>query len=84
MTCGGGCGGGFGGCGFATGIGNYTKPKTEQTNNTSDQPEYEPFAAFVGLILFIVMITGGLIVAAEVAEAKTPLSPELGHHRVLR
>ena len=83
MSCG--CGGGFGGCGFATGGGSYTKPSTRQTNDISNNPEYQPFAVFMGwLFLFLIIMGGGLLIAAEVAEAETGPMGGHSHHILLR
>ncbi len=79
------CGGGFGGCGFTTGGGSYTQTTNRQANDISDRPEYQPFAVLMGwLFLLLIIMGGGLLIAAEVAEAKT--GPIHGHsnHILLR
>ena len=67
MTCGsGGCGGGFGGCGFATGIGNYTKPATCPKPEISTSSQSLLFRIFVGWIIFVSMVVSGLLIVADI------------------
>ncbi|MEM7066296.1 MAG: hypothetical protein AAF572_24405 [Cyanobacteria bacterium P01_B01_bin.77] len=66
------CGGGFGGCGFTTGGGSYTQSSTSNPDSISNSSEYKAFTTFMGwLFLFLIIMGGGLFIAAEVAEAKT-------------
>jgi hypothetical protein len=71
------CGGGFGGCGFTSGGGIYTKSSTNQTNDVSDRPEYQLFAVIVGWTVLFALIVSGIFLAAEIAEAQT--GPSHGH-----
>lgn len=62
------CGGGFGGCGFTTGGGSYSR----DSHKVKSPEDMTAFEHKVRWIAFLLLMAGGLFLVAGAAEAANP------------